>query len=575
LEPLKRLTADSLFQVTTDPNEMREIIKTLRQLASQATTEEEVRLVTSQIAQITRRYRILTGIGIPDNPLDQAIEIDSNTTKRPHLEMLSHRVASAVRDVERGKNRMMAISMPPRTGKSNLLSQYTPLWILRRHPEWDIVTASYDSSLTGGWARNIRTMIEKNPDLGIALTPDGGAGTQWDTIEGGGMFSTSVRGSMTGRGARVLIIDDPIKDFIESHSTAYRQSLWDWWLSVAFTRLEPPYLVLVVMTRWHEDDFVGRLLNPDYEGDPRDWERISLPAISDGDGDVLHRPAGEPLTSPILKETRVQALDRWDSVRRAVGMYTFSAMYQQRPAPARGAIFDSGWWRFWTRDPDKATEDGKVVYIDPGKMVNGKWCDSWDASFKSGINELGGWVVGQRWVRAGANRYMVAQKRGRWSFTDTIRELQIWARPDDSQRSPWGHLVHDRLIEERANGAAIIDTLKEVISGLKPINPTVSKEARSRAVTPEIESGNVYLPLPTDPGNEWVMDLLSELRNFPNDVADDQVDTLTQALSFLRLTGKGGITIPGAPNPNGGGNSWQVPQDIGRAALTDLSRRRY
>lgn len=558
------------------PEDIQARIAELREMAMRAGSDEEMREVTRQIAQVTRRYRVLTGVGIPTNPLDQAIELNPKMVKRAHLEYLSGRIAQAVKDMESGQNRMLAVSMPPRAGKSTLLSQYTPLWLLRRHPEWEIVTASYDSALTTVWARDIRYMIEDKPELGIALARDGGAGATWKTVEQGGMYATSVRGGMTGRGARVLIIDDPIKDFVEAHSLAYRRSLWDWWLSVAQTRLEPPFLVLVVMTRWHEDDFVGRLLSEDYEGDPKDWERVSLPAISDGPGDVLERPQGEPLYSPIIAETRSQALDRWDDVRRGVGMYTFSAMYQQRPAPAKGAIFDTGWWRFWTIDPEKATEDGKVVLLDPGKLDHGTWCDSWDASFKSSINDVGGWVVGQRWVRSDANRYMIKQKRGRWSFTDTIRELEMWALTNDPLRSPYGDRVHDRLIEERANGAAIIDTLRERISGLKPINPTVSKEARARAITPEIESGNVFLPHPSDPGNEWVADLLSELRNFPNDVADDQVDALTQALAFLRVGGRGGITVPGGDQRQSGpGLGWQVPRDIGRAALTDLSRRRY
>jgi hypothetical protein len=144
-------------------------------------------------------------------------------------------------------------------------------------------------------------------------------------------------------------------------------------------------------------------------------------------------------------------------------------------------------------------------------------------------------------------------------------------------------MVHDRLVEDRANGSAIIDTLRDHISGLKPINPTIGKEARARAITPEVESGNVYLPLPSDPGNEWVTDLLSELRNFPHDAADDQVDALTQALAYLRDSGRGGITVPGGRTniqginarvpARGSGPTWQQPRDVARAALRDNARR--
>jgi predicted phage terminase large subunit-like protein len=465
--------------------------------------------------------------------------------------------------------------MPPRAGKSTLLSLYSPLWLLRRHPEWKLVTASHDGSLTGGWARQTRRLIESKPDLGIAIAKDGGAGTIWSTVEGGGLFATSTRGALTGRGARVLIIDDPVKDFVEAHSLLMRQNLWDWWLSVALTRLEPPYLVIVVMTRWHEDDFIGRLLSNDTEGDPKQWERISLPAIADKQDDPLDRLEGEPLFSPLIDETTAQALDRWAEVKRTVGTYTFSAMYQQRPAPAKGAIFDSGWWRFWTTNQSRETDDGRVTYLDPSAIIGGQWCDSWDMAFK-GVSDSD-WVVGQRWVRLRGNRYLVAQVRGRWSFTQTISAMKRWAATNSPFTSPCGDKVHERLVEDKANGPAIIDTLRDEIAGLKPITPVTSKEARARAVTPECESGNVFLPHPGDPGNEWVTDLLSELRNFPHDSSDDQVDALTQALTRLRTDGKGQITIPGRSNllgPAGGWSAALANRSITAAAKTDINRKR-
>lgn len=313
---------------------------------------------------------------------------------------------------------------------------------------------------------------------------------------------------------------------------------------------------------------MGRLFSNEYEGDPSKWERISLPALAEED-DVLGRAEGEPLLSPIIDEDRNQALDRIMDVKRSVGTYTFSAMHQQRPAPAKGAIFDSGWWRFWTMNSANATADGRVVHLDPSSLTGGMWTDSWDANFESSDDSKGGWVVGQRWVRQAANRYLVAQRRGRWTFTQTLMQMGEWALNDDPRLSPCGHLVHERLVEKKANGAAIIDVLKEKISGIKPINPTASKEARARAITPECESGNVYLPYPGDPGNEWVSDLLSELRLFPHDTADDQVDALTQALSRLRSHGAGQVSVPGRM-----GQTWQRPRNVAAAALTDLGRPR-
>jgi predicted phage terminase large subunit-like protein len=547
-----------------DKEQLARALLQFQELAKSARTDDEARTITRRIAQIVRTYRIKYGIGIADSPVEQALEVDEHYVIRPHIAMLSDRISKAVKDVERGTSRHLAISMPPRSGKSTLTSLYSPLWMLRQHPEWKIVMTSYDGGLTTAWSRQIRHFIEDRPQLGIALARDGGAGGRWSTVEGGGMYSVGIGGALTGRGAKVLIIDDPVSDFAAAHSPRIRSNLWNWWLSVAQTRLEPPYLVLVTMTRWHEDDFVGRLLSDEHEGNPEDWERIVLPAIADREDDWLGRALGEPLYSPLLEETAEEALQRWADVKRTVGSYTFAAMYQQRPSPAQGAIFDIGWWRYWTTDPSRADGD-RTVYVPPQVFERGEWMDSWDFSFKGGAGS--DFVVGQRWMMDGANRYLIAQRRGRWSFTETIDQMLRWAKSSDQFASPYGHLVHRRLFEDAANGAAIADTLKAKVPGLKGIRPRTSKVARARAITPEIESGNVYLPHPADEGNSWVQDLLSELRNFPNDAHDDQVDALTQALLFMRTGGKGIITNP-ARMPS------MPPRNLTTAARTDAQRRR-
>ena len=504
--PGTRLSPEELAEREVDTQRIKIALAEFQRKASEAKTEREAREITRGIAQIVRKYRIKYGVGLPKNPVEQAKQLDAGYVSRPHIDYLSGRIANAVKDVENGQNRQVVISMPPRAGKSTLTSLYSPLWMLRMHPEWDIVMTSFDGGLSKGWARQIRHYIEDRPDMGIALQRDGGAGGRWTTQEGGGMYTVGIGGALTGRGAKVMIIDDPVSDFAAAHSPRIRENLWNWWLSVAQTRLEEPYLVIVVMTRWHEDDFIGRLLSREHEGNPDEWERIVLPAIADQDDDPLGREKGEPLMSPLLVETPEAAVARWDIRRQQVGSYTFEAMYQQHPSPAKGAIFDVGWWRYWTTDPNKVTEDGRVRFLDPSELTQGNWLDSWDMSFKGGAGN--DYVVGQRWVRHEANRFLIAQQRGRWSFTQTIDKMLRWAGTGDHALSPFGHLVHQRLVEAAANGHAVIDTLKEKIAGIKPITARTSKESRARAITPEIESGNVYLPHPSDPGNEWVSDLL-------------------------------------------------------------------
>ena len=319
-------------------------------------------------------------------------------------------------------------------------------------------------------------------------------------------------------------------------------------------------------TRWHEDDFAGRLLSKDHEGDPGDWEVVRLPALADDPDDVLGRDLGAPLLSPLLPgENAEGAVGRWGDIRRSVGSYAFASMYQQRPAPAKGTIFNADWWRFWTVEPRRATDDGLAVLLDPADLAGGRWLDSWDFAFKGKSDS--DFVVGQRWARYGANRYLIAQQRGRWTFTETIERMEHWAGPDDPAINPYGRLVQERLMEEAANGAAILDVLRERVPGMVPLTKSAGKEVYARAVTPEIEAGRVYLPHPADPGNGWVMDLLGELRNFPHDTNDDQVDALTQALLAMRDAGKGRITVPGR-------GSRTITGDRAAAAASDPLRRR-
>lgn len=482
-------------------------------------------------------------------PLASAQSLDPHYVDRPHLRYLSDRLAAAVADVEQGRNRYMVVSMPPRSGKSQLTSVHLPLWLLSKHADWSIGLVSHSPDLATSWGRQVRRAVEQvGADLGISIASDAGAVGQWETSNGGVVVSRSAPGqSLTGLGFKVLLMDDLVKDYAGAHSKSSRDALWDWWVANAQSRLEPPFLAVMVGTRWHENDIIGRILSSDYEGDPADWEVIRFPAIAT-EHDVLGRAPGDPLFSPLLEETREEAVARWDTTRSNAGSYSWASLYQQQPAPSKGSIFDVDWWRFWTVDPDKVTEDGSVVLVDPTQLAHSsRWVDSWDCTFKASTSS--DWVVGQRWFRHGPNRYLVAQLRGKWGFTDTLARMEQWADkqradPYPSSANPWGVHVHEYLVEEAANGSALIEVMRKKVAGIKPVNPRMSKEARARAVTPEIESGNVFLPHPGDPGNGWVRDLLDELRDFPHASHDDQVDALTQALNRLRDAGSGMVTNP-------------------------------
>lgn len=442
-----------------------------------------------------------------DNPAALANGLDSKYQLRPHLEYLSGRLAQAVADVEQGQDRYLTVSMPPRMGKSVLSSIYLPTWILQSHPTWKIGLISHSPTLASSWGRQVRRTVEHNPGLGIDLASDAGAVTDWQTTEGGGVISRSVGQATAGLGFKVLLLDDVVRDFVAAHSETNRDSVWDWWLANSRTRLEPPSLVVAVGTRWHEDDILGRLLSKEHEGDPAQWEQIVFPAIAQGN-DVLGRSPGDPLISPLIDESPDKALARWADIKQGVGSYAWAALYQQNPAPSKGSIFDVGWWQYW--DPEDLPETFDREFT------------SWDCAFKD--TKTSDYVVGQHWGIKGPYRYLLDQVRGRWAFTETLAQMRQFNKG-----------IYEHLVEDKANGTAVIDTLKREISGLIPINPTNSKEARARAITPDIESKHVLIPRPK-PGS-WVVDFLDECRSFPSGAHDDQVDAMTQALSRVRSAG--------------------------------------
>jgi predicted phage terminase large subunit-like protein len=455
-----------------------------------------------------------------ETPLSLACALDEGYVVRPHLQYLSDRLVQAVHDVEAGRSRYLLISLPPRTGKSQMGSVNLPTWVLRRHPDWPLMLLSHSPDLAAGWGRQIRRLVDEHPELGLEIADDAGAATEWETTEHGSVLSRSIRQSITGRGARVMILDDVVKDFADAHSKTNREFVWNWWTANSRTRLHPPALVIVLGTRWHEDDLIGRLQSDEYEGDPDQWEVISFPAIADhkpeeGEVDSIGREPGEPLLSPLIPdETPEQAKARWADIRQAVGSYAWSALFQQKPAPAEGKIFNNGWWNFWR----------------PGDLPEAfdRTITSWDCAFKN--TDDSDYVVGQLWGVLGADRYLVSQVRGRFSFTETLPLIEQFVT-EATDLVPGG--VHEHVVEDKANGTAVIDVLKTRVPGMIPQNPTESKEARARSVTPEIEAGNVFLPALAD----WLPDYLGEFKSFPVGLHDDQVDCTTQALLRLRQAG--------------------------------------
>lgn len=400
-------------------------------------------------------------------------------------------------------------------GKSQRVSRTFPAWLLARNPDLRIAIVSYEMGTARRWGRAIRNDLAEHEDkLGLRVRQDTSAAHEWQ-LDGhrGGVYSVGIGGALTGRPVDLCIIDDPLKGRAEAESPVYRERCWDWWTDVARTRFAPDAAAIVVLTRWHEEDLAGRLLSgPSAE----EWRYVNIPAQAEAD-DPLGRQPGEYLLS-----ARGRTPDDWQSTKRDVGARTWTSLYQGRPAPAEGGLFKRQHWAWYTAPKAYRNPDGTMTAHGADDVIQ-----SWDMAFKD--TKSSDFVVGQVWARYGADVYLLDQIRDRLDFPATCRAVR-----DLTTKWPQAHA---KLVEDKANGPAVIAQLQSTVPGLIPITPRDSKYARASAVAPFVEAGNAHLP---DPAlAPWIGEYGEEMAAFPNGAHDDQVDATTQALQRL-LAGQHG-----------------------------------
>jgi predicted phage terminase large subunit-like protein len=446
-------------------------------------------------------------------PGELAQRIDPRIVQTPALDLMD---AELVRAFNTPDGRLIWL-MPPQEGKSDRTMKFI-IWALTQNPDLRIINASYAQGLANRNGRSIRNAILTHPELGIDIAPDNGAAHEWQIAgHDGGVLAVGRGAGATGRACDLLVIVDPIKDRKEADSEIIRQTCIDWWTDVLSTRLAPGASVVLIETRWHENDLAGYLQSAP---DGHVWRTVNVPALADhnpakGETDPLGREPGE-----FMQSARKRTARQWESIRVRVGPRTWNALYQGRPAPAEGGIFKRDNWVYyqtpmWIDRPDgsKLTTGFDLVLA------------SWDMTFKD--TSQSDYVVGQVWGFKGADSYLLDQVRGRWDFPETLRQVAALA-------AKWPDALL-KIVEDKANGTAVLASLRRTIPGLVPETPTESKTARAAAVSPLQESKNVHLP---DPAlAPWVGDFVEECAGFPNAAHDDQVDTMSQAL-------KRGILIP-------------------------------
>jgi len=447
------------------------------------------------------------------NLCDFATATDPRYTVNWHHRVLCHYLDRFAR----GEIPRLMVSMPPRHGKSELVSRKLPAYIFGRDPNASIIATSYSADLASRMNRDTQRIIDSERyreifpatvlfGKNIRSVADGSYLRNSDIFEivghRGVYRSAGVGGGITGMGGTFIIIDDPLKNREEASSAVVREKLWEWYTSTLYTRLEKDGAILLTMTRWHEDDLAGRLLRlAETDAAADQWEVLTFPATAEA---VRHPEDVRRVGQALWPEK--YSLERLAGIKTALGSYDWGALYQQHPSPAEGGLFKREHWKYWRELPPKLTD----------------WMQSWDCAFKA--TSSSDYVVGQVWARDGANRYLIDQVRRRMTFTETLQAIR-----DMTKLYPQ---THHKLVEDKANGSAVIDTLRREIPGIVAVEPRGGKEVRAQAVTAQIEAGNVFLPQ----NAPWLGDFIEECAAFPNGAHDDQVDAMTQYLARASRT---------------------------------------
>lgn len=392
--------------------------------------------------------------------------------------------------MESGEIDRLMVTMPPRHGKSELVSRRFPAWFLGRNPDAAIIAASYNAELAADFGRKVREIIQSDavrrvfPHL--ELRGDNKAADRFGTTEGGEYFAVGVGGATTGRGADVFLIDDPVKNREDADSEAKRRAAKDWYRSTAYTRLMPGGRIVMVLTRWNEGDLAGWQLEEMAAGGDQ-WHRIDMPAINEA-GEALW-PQRYPLS----------VLSR---IRRAVGPRDWSALYQQRPAPESGDYFRREWLR---PVPSLPPRDSLRVYGASDYAVTSDGGD-YTVHVVVGMDPAGRLWLLDLWRGQSASDVWVD------AFCDLVRRWKPigWAEETGQIRSGVGPWLDRRMRERQAFVAR------------RQFPTRGDKAVRAQSIRGRMALDGLHI-LAAAP---WRADFEAELMNFPAGKHDDQVDAL-------------------------------------------------
>jgi len=427
---------------------------------------------------------------------------DSQFLPNWHIEV----IASELERCLRGETKRLIINVPPRSLKSHCTSVAFPAWLLGHKPSTEIICASYAQDLADKLARDCRSLMNSDWYRKVFATRLSSQALAEFTTEAQGLrLATSVGGVLTGRGGDFIIIDDPLKPD-QAASDSQREAVNKWYEDTLYSRLNSKATgcIIIIMQRLHEDDLVGHLVQ---QGG---WKVLKFPAIAVEDEThvisthlgprTVQRRAGEAL------HPERESLDMLEITRRNSGEYNFSGQYQQEPAPLGGGMVKQDWFKTYKNGEQPASFD--LVF------------QSWDTAVKA--TDLSDYSVCTTWGKKEQNLYLLHVLRRRMEYPELKRAVLEQARRFDPKAV---------LIEDKSSGAELIqELLRDGLHAVTRYEPKGDKIMRLHTVTSTIENGFVYLPEKAT----WLADYLHELTTFPKGKFDDQCDSTSQALDWVK-----------------------------------------
>lgn len=460
-----------------------------------------------------------------------AAVLDPATRSSPALELVDRALVELMDPAS--PHNALSVYLPVQEGKSQRISRRFPQWLLDHDQRLRIAIVSFELDTAVRWGRDIKQDIALHPcpavppgscvdddcpGLHIEIRRDSTAAGRWETPQGGGVYCVGVGGPLTGRPVDVLIIDDPVKDRAAAESETVRKSTWDWWESVALTRLAPGGRVVLVQTRWHTDDLAGRL---ESMPTPLRWRRLVIPAIA-GDNDPLGREPGEELQS-----VRDREPGHFYALRAGMSAYVFSGIYQQNPTAAEGNFFRRASFRYWR--PAAAWADGRERLDLEGRLVT--LADAWafiTVDVAASVRTSADFTVASCWAMSvEGDLILLGRVRNRVAGHDHFAMIT-------PLRERWGAQV---VYVERGFFASTL--VKDAQAAGVPVAEVVAdtdKVTRAVPAAGRVHAGRVWFPAETSgcpcgncPGGVWLDEWCDELASFPAGAHDDQVDTLSYA----------------------------------------------